>query len=160
MVQDFERTPPDKYVRWVNVTRALVCGLPVSRAVCPVLMRSTSCRYPVCISCCSFNLSCEWSTTGHVTEFPGRVPHVHSVIVQPTFCPLFIRYIFVLSVINLFDRSLSVTCSVRMRSLRLARRSSPQLRRLPSPDKHFFFAFFFFFFFFVRSVSVTLSVNM
>ena len=48
-VQNFERTPPDKDVRWMNVTRALVCGLSGSRAVCLVLMRSASCRYPVCI---------------------------------------------------------------------------------------------------------------
>ena len=48
-VQNFERTPPDKYVRWVNVTHALVCGLSGSRAVCPILMHSASCRYPVCI---------------------------------------------------------------------------------------------------------------
>ena len=38
-VQNFERTPPDKDVRWMNVTRALVCGLSSSRAVCLALMR-------------------------------------------------------------------------------------------------------------------------
>ena len=48
-VQNFERTPPYKYVGWMNVTNALVCGLSGSRAVCPVLMRLASCRYPVCI---------------------------------------------------------------------------------------------------------------
>ena len=48
-VQNFERTPLDKYVRWVKVTHALVCGLSGSRAVCPVRMLSASCRYPVCI---------------------------------------------------------------------------------------------------------------
>ena len=31
-VQNFERTPPDKDVRWTNVTCALVCGLSGSRA--------------------------------------------------------------------------------------------------------------------------------
>ena len=31
-VQNFERTPPDKDVRWMNVTCALVCGLFGSRA--------------------------------------------------------------------------------------------------------------------------------
>ena len=49
---------------------------------------------------------------------------VRSVIVQRTFCPLHIRYIFVLSVIHpllirqspLVDRSLSVTCPLHMRS--------------------------------------------
>ena len=48
-------------------------------AVCLVLVRSASCRYPVCIRWCPFDLTCERSTTGHVTvktEFPGRVPHV------------------------------------------------------------------------------------
>ena len=63
-VQNFQRTPPDKYIWWMNVTHALVCGLPCSRAVCPVLMHLASCRYPVCI------LGCERSTTGQVTEFP------------------------------------------------------------------------------------------
>ena len=48
-VQNFEQTPPGKYVRWVNVTHALVCGLCGFRVVCPVLMRLASCRYPVCI---------------------------------------------------------------------------------------------------------------
>ena len=72
-----------------------------SRAVCPVLMRSASCRYPVCIRLCPFDLSCERSTTGQVTEFPGRVPHAHSVIVQRTFCPFLILYVFVLSFIHL-----------------------------------------------------------
>ena len=38
-VQSFEPTPTDKDVRWMNVTRALVCGLSGSRAVCPVVMR-------------------------------------------------------------------------------------------------------------------------
>ena len=31
-VQNFERTPPDKDVRWMNVTRAFVCGLSGSRS--------------------------------------------------------------------------------------------------------------------------------
>ena len=83
-VQNFERTLPDKYVRWMNITHALVCGLSGSRAVCPILIVSASCHYP-----------------GQVREFPGRVPHAHSVIVQLTFCPLIILYIFVLSVIHL-----------------------------------------------------------
>ena len=49
-VQNFDRTLPDKYVRWMNVTHALVCGFSSSRAVCPVQMHSASCRYPV-VSC-------------------------------------------------------------------------------------------------------------
>ena len=47
-VQNFERTPPDKDVWWMYVTHALVCGLSGSHAVCPLLMRSACCRYPVC----------------------------------------------------------------------------------------------------------------
>ena len=142
-VQNFERTPPDKYVRCVKVSHALVCGLSGSRAVCPVLVRSASCRYPVCVRLSPFDLSCERSTAGQVTEFPGRVPHVYSVIVQPTLCPFLIRYMFVLSVRHyvtrtFVDRSLSVTCSVRMRSLRLPRRSSPPLRRLNIYFSHTF----------------------
>ena len=39
-------------------------------------------------------------TTGQETEFPGRVPRAHSVIIQRTFCPFLIRYIFVLFVIH------------------------------------------------------------
>ena len=76
------------------------------------------------------------------------VSHLHSVIVQPTFCTFLIRNIFALSVIHLNNftrtfvyRSLSVTCSVRMRSLRLQRRSSPPPRQLPSPDKQFLYFF-------------------
>ena len=46
-VQNFERTPPDKYVRCMNVTHALVCGLSSSRAVCQVQMHSASCKYPL-----------------------------------------------------------------------------------------------------------------
>ena len=98
---DFERTPLDKYVWWVKVTHALVCGLSGSHAVCPVFLRSASCRCPVCIPCCPFDLSCEPSTAGQVTEFPGRLPHLQSVIVQPLLCPFIIQYIFVLSVIHL-----------------------------------------------------------
>ena len=33
--------------------------------------------------------------------FPRRVAHAHFVIVQRTFCPFLVRYIFVLSVIHL-----------------------------------------------------------
>ena len=55
-VKNFEQTPPDKDVRRMNVTRALVCRLSGSHA------------------------------------------HAHSLIVQRTFCPFFIRYIFVVSV--------------------------------------------------------------
>ena len=97
-VQNFEQTPPDEDVWWVNVTRALVCSLSGSHAVCPFLMRLASCRYPVCIRCCPVDLSCDLLTTGQVTEFAGRISHAQSVTVQRMFCPFLIRYIFVLSV--------------------------------------------------------------
>ena len=84
----------------MNVTRALVWGLSGSHAIGPVFMRLASCRYPVCIRRCLFDLSYEWSTTGHELEFPRREPHAHSVIVQRKFCPLLIWYIFVLSIIH------------------------------------------------------------
>ena len=48
-----------------------------------------------------YDRSCERSTTGQVTEFPGREPHAYSVIVQGMFCAYLIRYIFVMSVIHL-----------------------------------------------------------
>ena len=48
-VRNFEQTPPDKDVRSMEVTRALVCGLSGSHVVCSILMRLQSCRYPVCI---------------------------------------------------------------------------------------------------------------
>ena len=57
-------------------------------------------------------------------------------------CTVHIRFVRYTSVTRtLVGRSLPVTGSVRMRSLRLPRRYSPPLRRLPSPDKHFFAIF-------------------
>ena len=53
-VQNFKRTPPDKDVCWMNVSYALVCGLSGSHA-----SGILSCRYPVCIHGCPFDLSCE-----------------------------------------------------------------------------------------------------
>ena len=113
-VQNFKRTPLDTDVRWMSITRAFVCGLSGSTVVCPVLMCSASCRYPVCIRWCPFHLSCEWSTTAHVKEFHGRVPHVHSVIVQLRFCPFLIRHISILSVI-LYIHLLTVFCLLLIR---------------------------------------------
>ena len=103
-----------------------------SHAVFPVLMRSASCRYPVCICWCLFDLSCEWSTAGQVKEFPWLVPHVHSVIVQSTFCPFLIRHIIVLFVIHLLHvRLLIVFYPLLVRyvcaSYDFSRRSSPHL---------------------------------
>ena len=50
-----------------------------------------------------------------------------------------VRYISVTC--TLVDRSFFFTCSVRVGSLRLPHRYSPPLRRLPSPDKHFWLFF-------------------
>ena len=94
-IQNFERTPPDKYVQWMNVTHVLVCDVSSSLAVCPVIMRSTSCMYPL------MSVPPELRVTGQVREFPGQVPRAHSVIAQRTLCLFLIRYIFVLSVIHL-----------------------------------------------------------
>ena len=96
--------------RYIFCIHALLCGVSGSRAVCPaVLMRSASCRYmhPVYICWCPFDLTFKRSATGQVTEFPGRIPHAHSVIVQRTFfrflygtctysfCALYILYPYV-----------------------------------------------------------------
>ena len=86
-IQNFERTPPDKDVRWMNVTRALVCGLSGSHAVCTFLMRSASCRYPLCIRWCPFDLRCERSTTRHLLEFPDK--HFSHF-----FCPFGVRSLY------------------------------------------------------------------
>ena len=72
----------------------------------------------------------------------------HSTNVLSVSYRVHIRFVHYTSVtLTLVDRSLSVTCSVRMRSLQLS-------RRLPSPDKHFlqFFCLF--------SVYVPLYVDM
>ena len=71
---------------------------------------------------------------------------VRSMIVQRTFCPLYIRYIFVLPVIHplllrqsTFVCYFSVTYALLMRfmrSLHLPRRPSSPPRRLSSPDEH------------------------
>ena len=62
-VQNFERTPLDKDIRWMNVSCALVCGLSGSRA--------SSCRHPVGILYVSVDDRSSWvverSTSGHVT---------------------------------------------------------------------------------------------
>ena len=66
-----------------------------SYAVCRILVRSRSCKYPICICLCPFNLSCEWSTTGHVmvkTEFPRLVPHVIVLSVSYMVYTRFVRY--------------------------------------------------------------------
>ena len=99
-VQNLEQVPPDKDVGWMNVTHAYVISLSSYCVICPVLVLSASCRYPACIRWCPFDLSCERSTTGHVTEFPGWVLHVHYVNVNERFvCFLygipFVSYAFV-----------------------------------------------------------------
>ena len=65
-----------------------------------------------------------------------------SANVLSIFHMLHIRFVRYTSVTRTFvDPSLSVTCLVRMRSLRLSRQSSRPLIRIPSLDKHFI-AFF------------------
>ena len=100
---------------------ALVWHLSNYHAVCLVLMHLASCRHHVCICWFLFDLSYELSTTGHVREFPIRVPQVHSVTVQWTLCPFlflvhigFVRYTSILN--TLVDCSLSSTCPVHMLS--------------------------------------------
>ena len=133
-VQNFEQTPPDKDVQWMNVTGALVCGLSGSRAVCPVVMHSASCKYPVCIRWCPFDLSCEWDNYRTGDRFPqsSNERFVRFLYGTYSLCPLYICYTYVI-----VDRSLSITCSVRMPSLRLPHQPSQPQRQLPSPDKHF-----------------------
>ena len=47
----------------------------------------------------------------------------------------FVRYTSVTC--TWIDRTLSITCAIRMRSLRLLGQPSPRPKRLPSPDKYF-----------------------
>ena len=148
-VQNFERTPPNKYVRWMNVTHALVCGMSGSRAVCPVLMRSVSCMYPLMsvrhelwtVKYKTYDIVPQTSTA---CTFRVRLTNVWSV--SYTVHIRFVRYTSVTR--TWVYRSLSVTCPVHMHSLRLPRRPSSPPRRLPSPDKYFCP-------FSVRSASVT-----
>ena len=85
------------------------------------------------------------------TDERYTIPHLtgqmRSAIVQRTFGPLHVRYIFVLSVIHpllirqspLVDHSLSVTYALLMRfmrSLHVPQRPSSPSRRLSSPDEH------------------------
>ena len=64
-----------------------------------------------------------FNSTGERYTIRHLAGQVRSVIVQRTFCPLHIRYIFVLSVIHPFiirqsplvDRSWSITCPLHMR---------------------------------------------
>ena len=69
----------------------------------------------------------------------------HSANVLSVSYTLHMRFVRYTSVTRTFvDRSFFITCSVRMRFSRLPRRSSPPLRRLPTPDKpflHFFCPF-------------------
>ena len=106
------------------------------------------------------------------TKFSYTIRHltgqVRSAIVQVTFCPLHIWYIFVLPVIHplpirqsfscpFFVRYLSVTYALLkhfMRSLHFPRRPSSPPRRISSPDEHLINNYCIFFS--VRSTPVTL----
>ena len=105
------------------------------------------------------------------TDERYTIRQVRSVIVQRTFCPLHIRYIFVLTLIYpllirqspLVDRSLSVTYALLMRlmrSLHVLRRPSSSRRRLSSPDEHRINFLHIFFLSVRRPLHVPLSVNM
>ena len=101
---------------WMNVTHGLVCGLSGSRAVCQVLMRSH-----VCIDVRS--TSCEWSTAGQVKTVSPRSTACsfcdRSANVLSVSYTVHIHFVHYTSVTRRFvDRSLSVTCLVRMRSLK------------------------------------------
>ena len=96
--------------------------------------------------------SCERSTTGQATEFPRGIPSAfcdrstYVLTVSYTVQTRSVRFTSVTR--TLVDSSLSVPCSLRMRSLRLPRRPLPPRRQLPSPDIHFCIVS-------VRSASVT-----
>ena len=73
-----------------------------------------------------------WTSTA--CTFCDRSTNVLSI-----FYTVHIRFVhYTSATCTLVDPSLSVTCLVRMRSLRLPRPHSPPLRRLSSTDKHFF----------------------
>ena len=114
-------------------------------AVCPVLLQFVllSCvRHPVGILFVSVDVRSVNYRTGKIVSwaitacaFCGRSTNVLSVTYT-----VHIRSVRVTCTSitrTLVGRSLSVTCLVRMRSLRLLRRQVPPLRRLPSPDEHF-----------------------
>ena len=112
-------------VGWTLLMRS-VCGLSGSRVVCPVDMRSAPCRYPVCIRWCPFDLSCEginYRTGNRVRGMSTACAFCdHSTNVMSVSYTVNIRFVGYTSVtLTLVDRSLSVTCSVRMRSLQLPR---------------------------------------
>ena len=126
----------------MNVTHALVCGLSGSRAVCPVLMRSASCMYPLMsvlpkFRTVNYRTIKRVSWTGTPCSFCDLSMKVLSV--SYTVHIPFVHYTSVIRM--LVGHSLSVTCLVRMHSLRLPRRHSPPLRRLLSLDKHFLHSF-------------------
>ena len=121
-------------------------------AVCPVLVRFVRFslfRHPVGILYVSVDVRLtsvvngQYRTGNRVSwartacAFCDRSTNVLSV--SYTVHIRFVRYTSATH--TLVDRSLSVTCLVPMRSLRLPRRHSPPLRRLPSPCKHFFVFF-------------------
>ena len=114
----------------MNVTHALVCGLSGSRVVCPVLMRS-ACMYPLIMlmsvlpkfRTVNYRTSKRVSWMGTPCSFCDRSMNVLSV--SYTVHIPFVGYTSVIRM--LVGHSLSVTCLVRMHSLRLP----------PSLDKHF-----------------------
>ena len=98
-------------------------------------MRSASCMYPLMsvLPTVNYRTSKRVSWTGTPCSFCDRSMNVLSV--SYTVHIPFVRYTSVIR--KLAGHSLPVICLVRMHSLRLPRRHSPPLRRLPSLDKHF-----------------------
>ena len=109
----------------------------VRYAVCPVVVRIVrfSCvQHPVGILYVSVDV-CERINYRTGNRVPGTSTACafcdHSTNVLSVSYTVHIRFVRYTSVtLTLVDRSLSITCSVRMRSLQ-------HLRRLPSPDKQF-----------------------
>ena len=58
----------------------LIVPCNLKYAVCPVLVRSASCRYPVCIRLCPFDLGYERSTTGHVKRLKRSSPDEYRML--------------------------------------------------------------------------------
>ena len=68
-VQNFEPTPPEIFFFGGRTF------LVRKYAVCPVLMRQASCRYPVCIRRCPLDLICGTVNLRTCNGLNGRVTH-------------------------------------------------------------------------------------
>ena len=104
----------------MNVTHALVCGLSGSRAVCPFLMRSASCMYPLMsirpeLRTINYRTGKRFPRTNITCAFIDRSSNVLTISYT-----VHIRCVRFTSITRtLVDHSLSVSCSAHMRSLQL-----------------------------------------